>query len=90
MEQLFFDRVTSSCYYDGKIKIPEDVSGLIWKFGTNEIGKVWIHEMFFKKENSHCHHKINIGHVDTVRKIIEPVKIEKCICNTMQDVIASH
>jgi len=81
---------TSSCYFYGKIKIPEDVQWAYLEIGTNEIGILWIQEAFFKIENSHCHHKINIGHVDTVRKIIEPVKIERCICNTMQDVIASH
>lgn len=88
-EQMFMIG-TSSCYYDGMIKIPENVQWAYLEIGTNEIGKVWIHEAVFKKVNSHCHHKINIGHVDTVGKIIEPVKIEKCICNTMQDVIASH
>jgi len=86
-EQMFMVR-PESCYYNGIITIPEGVQWAYLEIGTNEPGILWIQEVFFMKVDSPCKHKINVGTVDTVRRILEPVKIKKLIVDTAEDVVA--
>jgi hypothetical protein len=80
---------TDSCYYNGLITIPEGVQWAFLEIGTEELGMLWIQEVLFMKADSPCKHKINVGKVDTVRRILEPVKIKKHIIDMMEDVIAT-
>jgi hypothetical protein len=78
-----------SNYYSGEITIPSGFQCAFLEIGTNEVGALSIQEVFFINESSPDHHKINVGHVDSVGRIIEPVEIKKLTINEVVDVTAT-
>ncbi len=72
-------------YYYRHITIPDDMQLAFLEIGTAELKILSIRGVVFRKDES----KINVGVVEAVKKIIEPVKIDRYICDTSEDVIAT-
>lgn len=86
-DRLDFHLMPGVRYYCRSISIPDDVD-LAWlELGTEDRGQFWIENVVFAQRFPHPK-LINVNTVEAVKKIIQPVKIEKLTRDTAEAVTA--
>lgn len=85
--ELDFHLVPGSRYYSRSLSIPDDMDYAYIEIGTRDSGQIWIEDAVFTKLYPHPE-EINVNMVEAVKKIIDPVKIEKITRDTLENVMA--
>jgi len=85
--QIDFHLMPGIRYYCRSISIPDDIDLVYLELGTEDSGQFWIENVVFAQLFPHSK-SINVNTVEAVKRIIDPVKVEKLTRDTVEDVIA--
>jgi len=86
-QQLEFHLMPGIRSYSGSIHIPDDIDQAYLELGTEDSGQFWIENVFLSKRFPPPS-TINVNTVEAVKKIIQPVKIEKLTRDSVETGLA--